>query len=67
MDSRFTSADLVSEASNMKAQEVAAKMSVAVLKQQMDAAQQQAQAMVQMMQQSPMSPDGRGAIVDRFI
>jgi predicted SnoaL-like aldol condensation-catalyzing enzyme len=67
MDSRFTSADLVSEASSMKAQEVAAKMSVAVLKQQMDAAQQQAQAMVQMMQQSPMSPDGRGAIVDRFI
>lgn|GEM_PF-6080276 len=51
----------------MKAQEVAAKMSVAVLKQQMDATQQQAQAMVQMMQQSPMSPDGRGAIVDRFI
>jgi hypothetical protein len=63
----LNSGELAVATGEMKAQEAALQMSVSVLKQRVDAEQQQAQALIKMMNQSPTSPDGRGAFVDAFI
>ncbi len=57
---------LLGAVSQMQAGQVQSEISAAVLKSLMDQQEQQAQALVGMLRQSP-SPDGVGRIVDIFV